>query len=41
VGDAVIWLLFWMSDDLGRLIVGLLILFSIIELVFRAKDWLT
>ena len=41
MSDALQWLLNLMLPDIGRLVAGLLVLISLIELAMKIKEWIT
>lgn len=41
MSDALQWLLNLMIYDVGRLVMGILILISLIEFLFRFKEWIS
>jgi hypothetical protein len=39
--DALLWLLALMTDDIGRLVGGILILAALIEFIMHFKEWVS
>lgn len=39
--DALFWLLYLMSDDVGRLVAGILVLIAMVEFLMHFKEWIT